>query len=83
MLTALHRQPLPFQPLQADKKEGESEGAAEVQQFDHFLGNDAGAFVFGEYDEDDREADQVWDKIDDAMDERRKVRRGAKGRSRT
>lgn len=54
-----------------------NEEAAAVQTFDHFMGNDAGAFVFGEYDEDDREADEVWDKIEDTMDERRKVCTGS------
>jgi hypothetical protein len=27
----------------------------------------------GDYDEDDREADKVWDTVDDYMDERRRV----------
>ena len=30
---------------------------------------------FGEYDQDDREADKVWDDIDDHMDQRRRVTR--------
>ena len=60
--------------MQTKQSEAKDEAAAaENQTFDHFMGNDAGAFVFGDYDEDDREADQIWDKIDDAMDERRKV----------
>jgi hypothetical protein len=36
------------------------------------MGGDAGIFAGGEYDEDDREADDVWEKIDDHMDTRRK-----------
>ena len=30
---------------------------------------------YGEYDQDDREADKVWDEIDDHMDQRRRVTR--------
>lgn len=41
------------------------------------MGNDAGVFAAtGEYDDDDKEADAVWEKIDDYMDERRRVRSG-------
>lgn len=37
------------------------EEAAEVDdtKFDSFMGNDTGAFAFGEYDKDDKEADEV------------------------
>jgi hypothetical protein len=39
------------------------------------MGADAGVFAGGaEYDDDDREADRVWEKVDDRMDERRRVR---------
>jgi hypothetical protein len=31
-------------------------------------------FAYGEYDEEDREADRIWEGIDDHMDERRRVR---------
>ncbi len=34
----------------------------------------SGVFATGEYDEDDKEADAVWDQIDNFMDERRRVR---------
>lgn len=44
-------------------------------KFDEFLGNDAGALAgTGEYDEDDKEADQIWEAVDNFMDERRRVR---------
>lgn len=49
------------------------EGPDETK-FDAFLGNDAGVLgQTGIYDEEDREADEVWDHIEDRMDERRKV----------
>ena len=43
------------------------------------MGADAGVFAGGEYDEDDKEADRVWEAVDAHMDERRRVRRGAGG----
>eukprot|EP00884_Botryococcus_braunii_P009418 jgi/Botrbrau1/18478/Bobra.0072s0060.1 len=51
--------------------------AADVDdtKFDSFMGNDTGAFAFGEYDKDDKEADEVWEKIDEYMDSRRRDRR--------
>lgn len=39
------------------------------------MGNDAGVFATGEYDEDDKEADAVWEQIDNFMDERRREAR--------
>lgn len=60
--------------LLQDKKE---EDGGDKQEFDAFMGNDAGMFAYGEYDEDDKEADRVWESIDARMDERRKVRREA------
>ena len=43
-------------------------------KFDEFLGNDAGALAgTGEYDEDDKEADEIWEAVDTFMDERRRV----------
>jgi pre-mRNA-processing factor 6 len=33
----------------------------------------AGAFAGGIYDQDDKEADQIWDAVDQFMDERRRV----------
>ncbi|KAF9608364.1 hypothetical protein IFM89_009483 [Coptis chinensis] len=59
--------------------EGEDEkGYDENQKFDEFEGNDVGLFASAEYDEDDREADEVWDRIDKTMDLRRKDRREAR-----
>lgn len=59
---------------------GKGKGGADEQaalddtKFDEFMGNDAGVFAAtGEYDDDDKEADAVWEKIDDYMDERRRV----------
>lgn len=50
--------------------------AADEVKFDEFMGNDAGMFAnFGEYDEDDKEADKIWESIDNFMDERRRVRK--------
>jgi hypothetical protein len=58
----------------AKQKEAEDAAAAAANQpFDHFMGNDTGAFAYGDYDEDDREADETYAKIEDIMDERRKV----------
>lgn len=59
-------------PRPAPRRQGD-EGADETK-FDAFLGNDAGVLgQTGVYDEEDREADEVWDHIEDRMDERRKV----------
>jgi hypothetical protein len=33
----------------------------------------AGAFAGGVYDAEDKEADQIWDAVDEFMDERRRV----------
>jgi hypothetical protein len=59
-------------------KSGNEEAALDDTKFDEFMGNDAGMFAAtGEYDEDDKEADAVWEKVDDFMDERRRVWRRA------
>lgn len=43
-------------------------------KFDAFLGNDSGVLAgSGAYDEEDREADQIWEQVDQRMEERRKV----------
>eukprot|EP00882_Tetradesmus_deserticola_P002717 GHRQ01002888.1.p1 GENE.GHRQ01002888.1~~GHRQ01002888.1.p1 ORF type:complete len:911 (+),score=473.90 GHRQ01002888.1:1197-3929(+) len=57
--------------------DGDKEGGgdADENKFDEFMGSDAGMFAGGQYDEDDREADRVWDEIDSFMDERRRERR--------
>jgi len=44
-------------------------------KFDEFMGNDAGALAGGAYDEDDKDADSIWDAVDSYMDERRRERR--------
>eukprot|EP00854_Cymbomonas_tetramitiformis_P014314 gene14314-16926_t len=56
----------------------EADQPQEKQEFDEFQGNDAGILSIGEYDEDDREADDIWEKIDDHMDGRRRDRREAR-----
>ncbi|KIZ00965.1 splicing factor, component of the U4/U6-U5snRNP complex [Monoraphidium neglectum] len=53
---------------------GDKDGGDDEQKFDAFMGADAGVFAGGEYDEDDREADRIWEGIDDHMDERRRRR---------
>ncbi|KAF0897948.1 hypothetical protein E2562_001646 [Oryza meyeriana var. granulata] len=56
----------------------EEKGYGENQNFDEFEGNDAGLFSNADYDDDDREADAVWESIDQRMDSRRKDRREAR-----
>lgn len=62
---------------------GEGGGAGDDEtKFDEFMGSDAGVFAGGQYDEDDREADKIWEEIDNFMDERRRVsvvKKGGKG----
>ncbi|KAK7262264.1 hypothetical protein RJT34_29830 [Clitoria ternatea] len=55
-----------------------NKGYDENQTFDEFEGNDVGLFASAEYDEDDKEADAVWEAIDMRMDSRRKDRREAR-----
>ncbi len=45
-----------------DENKPETNDAEDDSKFDHFMGNDAGALAgtFGEYDQDDREADEVY-----------------------
>ncbi|KAJ7567210.1 hypothetical protein O6H91_02G136900 [Diphasiastrum complanatum] len=61
-----------------EEEEAEEKGYDENQKFDEFEGNDVGLFANGEYDEDDKEADAVWESIDKRMDLRRKDRREAR-----
>ncbi|CAM8891011.1 unnamed protein product [Rhodiola kirilowii] len=62
-----------------EEEEGDDEkGYDENQKFDEFEGNDVGLFASAEYDEDDKEADAVWEAIDKRMDSRRKDRREAR-----
>ncbi|KAF6154521.1 hypothetical protein GIB67_028413 [Kingdonia uniflora] len=61
-----------------EEDEADEKGYDENQKFDEFEGNDVGLFASAEYDEDDKEADEVWAAIDERMDERRKERREAR-----
>ncbi|KAG9445376.1 hypothetical protein H6P81_016716 [Aristolochia fimbriata] len=61
-----------------DEDEADDKGYDENQKFDEFEGNDMGLFASAEYDEDDKEADAVWESIDKRMDSRRKDRREAR-----
>lgn len=61
-----------------EEEEGDEKGYDENQKFDEFEGNDVGLFASAEYDEDDKEADAVWEAIDKRMDLRRKDRREAR-----
>lgn len=61
-----------------DEEGDEEKGYDENQKFDEFEGNDVGLFASAEYDEDDKEADAVWEAIDTRMDSRRKDRREAR-----
>ena len=55
------------------QEEGAAAPGGDDEKFDEFMGSDAGMFAGGTYDEDDKEADRVWDSIDNFMDERRRV----------
>ncbi|XP_020592456.1 protein STABILIZED1 [Phalaenopsis equestris] len=61
-----------------EEDDAEEKGYDENQKFDEFEGNDVGLFASAEYDEDDKEADAVWESIDKRMDSRRKDRREAR-----
>ncbi|KAK4484434.1 hypothetical protein RD792_007015 [Penstemon davidsonii] len=61
-----------------EAEEAEEKGYDENQKFDEFEGNDAGLFASAEYDDEDKEADAVWEAIDQRMDLRRKDRREAR-----
>ncbi|KDD72365.1 PRP1 splicing factor, partial [Helicosporidium sp. ATCC 50920] len=64
----------PSMPAPDVPKEADDEG-----KFDAFLGNDSGVLAgSGAYDEEDREADQIWEQVDQRMEERRKTQREAK-----
>lgn len=65
-------------PEEEEEEEGDEKGYDENQKFDEFEGNDVGLFASAEYDEDDKEADAVWEAIDKRMDSRRKDRREAR-----
>ncbi|KAL6776933.1 PRP6 [Auxenochlorella protothecoides x Auxenochlorella symbiontica] len=56
-----------------------SQGGDDDSKFDEFLGNDGGVLAgTGAYDDEDREADAVWDQVEDRMDERRREHRDAR-----
>ncbi len=65
--------PTPAQMAAAQRNKEENEDTTlDDSKFDEFMGNDAGALAnTGEYDQDDKEADDVWANIDDHMDNRR------------
>ena len=59
----------------AEAAKGEEGGGSKQEgQFDAFMGNDAGLFA-QRFDDEDREADEIWDKVDARMLERRKRQR--------
>ena len=59
-------------PLLQD--EGAAANPEDDSKFDEFMGNDAGALArTGQYDDDDKEADDIWEAVDTFMDERRRV----------
>lgn len=59
-----------------DKPAADKEKGPDENQFDEFMGSDAAllAGTAGEYDKDDREADEIYATIDEFMDGRRRVR---------
>ncbi|KAL3526997.1 hypothetical protein ACH5RR_011653 [Cinchona calisaya] len=61
-----------------DEEENEEKGYDENQKFDEFEGNDVGLFASAEYDDEDKEADEIWEAVDKRMDSRRKDRREAR-----
>lgn len=67
----------PGAPSKKVDKAGDDGGDAvpDENKFDEFMGADGAllAGTTGEYDKDDREADEVWAQIDEFMDNRRRV----------
>ena len=65
--------PSQAQLAQAQRNKEENEDTTlDDSKFDEFMGNDAGALAnTGEYDQDDKDADDVWSQIDSHMDNRR------------
>ena len=61
-----------------EEKKPETNDAEDDSKFDHFMGNDAGALAgtFGEYDQDDREADEAR-----SVPFSRRLRHGVQGKS--
>lgn len=63
-------------PAAAAKPKAKEENDAEDDnKFDEFMGSDSAllAGTTGEYDRDDKEADDVWEAVDTFMDGRRRV----------
>jgi pre-mRNA-processing factor 6 len=58
--------------------DAEDKGYDENQKFDEFEGNDVSLFASTECNEDDKEANAIWEAIDKCMDSRRKDRREAR-----
>ncbi|TXG67669.1 hypothetical protein EZV62_008944 [Acer yangbiense] len=61
-----------------DDDEEDEKGYDENQKLEEFEGNDVGLFANSEYNEDNKEADAIWEAIDKGMDSRRKDRREAR-----
>ena len=57
------------------KPKPKEDDAEDDSKFDDFMGADTAllAGTTGEYDKDDKEADAIWAKVDDFMDDRRRV----------
>ncbi len=57
-------------------KKDDAGDAEDDSKFDEFMGADTAllAGTTGEYDRDDKEADKIWAKVDNFMDDRRRVR---------
>ncbi|CAN0914991.1 Protein STABILIZED1 [Linum grandiflorum] len=64
--------------VEEEDEEAEEKGYDENQKFDDFEGNDVGLFDTKEYDEDDKEADAIYEGVAKHMDSRRKDRREAR-----
>ena len=63
--------PAPDMPHDDEK----TETAPEDVKFDEFLGSDTGVFAGGAMDDEDKEAEAVWEHIEQRMDERRRAHR--------
>jgi len=72
--------PAPGPAAAAKPKAKEENDAEDDNKFDEFMGSDSAllAGTTGEYDRDDKEADDVWEAVDTFMDGRRRDRREAR-----
>jgi len=66
-----------FFPSEAQERRGE-EVAVDPDQFQD-PDNEYGLFAGTTYEQDDEEADKIYDSVDEAMDSRRKARRCVNG----